>query len=230
MDPPESSSRWSRSTLAVAEAALSGIAPTVENIENTTGLSRNATATGLARLERLGLLERPEASRGPRSGRRIVNPGALLDSYAAAAAEQRSKQSTLHAHRLWIGDPVGTLRTEIAPALSDSNHRWAVTGAAASLLIAPYLTEVTTLDLYVDPDLMADPARLALRLGARIVERGHVIEVRELPTLMSARGPVIDGIQVALPVRVYADLLTAGGRWAEAAQHLREGFHAGTAA
>jgi hypothetical protein len=125
---------------------------------------------------------------------------------------------------------VSTLRTEIAPALSDSNHRWAVTGAAASLLLAPYLTEVTTLDLYVDADLMTDPARLALRIGARVVDRGHVIEVRELPTSMSARGPVVDGIQVALPVRVYADLLAAGGRLAEAAQHLREGFHAGTAA
>lgn len=226
----DGSSRWSRSTLAVAEAALSGIVPTVKSIESTTGLSRNATATGLARLERLGLLERPEASRGPRSGRRIVDPDALLDSYSAAAAEQRSKQPTLRAHRLWIGDPMATLGTELAPALSDSNHRWAVTGAAASLLIAPYLTEVTTLDLYVDADLMADPTRLAMQLGARIVDRGHVIEVRELPTLMSARGPVIDDIKVALPVRVYADLLAAGGRSAEAAQHLREGFHAGTAA
>ena len=129
-----------------------------------------------------------------------------------------------------MGDPVGTLRTEIAPALSGSNHRWAVTGAAASQLIAPYLTDVTTLDLYVDADLMADPARLASRLGARIVERGHVIEVRELPTLMSAKGPRVDSIQVALPVRVYADLLAGGGRWAEAAQHLREEFDAGTAA
>ena len=226
----KASSRWSRSTLAVAEAALSGIAPTVNNIEISTGLSRNATASGLARLERLGLLERQEASRGPKSGRRVVDPRALLDSYSAAAAEHRSKQSTLRAHRLWVGDPVTTLRTEIAPALSDSNHRWSVTGAAASVLLAPYLTEVTTLDLYVDADLMADPARLALRIGARIVDRGHVIEVRELPTSISALGPVVDGIQVAPPVRVYADLFAAGGRWAEAAEHLLEGFHAGTAA
>ena len=77
---PERSARWSRSTLAVAEAALSGITPTVEKIETATGLSRNATAKGLARLERLGFLERPEASRGPRSGRRIVDAGMLLDS------------------------------------------------------------------------------------------------------------------------------------------------------
>ncbi|NNN20784.1 MAG: hypothetical protein HKL80_02115 [Acidimicrobiales bacterium] len=55
---PEVSNRWSRSMLAVAEAVLSGITPTVESIETTTGLSRNATATGLSRLENLGLLKR----------------------------------------------------------------------------------------------------------------------------------------------------------------------------
>jgi hypothetical protein len=47
---------------------------------------------------------------------------------------------------------------------------------------------------------------------------------------MSAKGPIIDGVQVALPVRVYADLRAAGGRSAEAAQHLRETIDAGTAA
>lgn len=227
---PEVSGRWSRSMLAVAEAALSGITPTVENIEKTTGLSRNATATGLARLEKLGLLERLQASRGPRSGRRIVDPDALLDSYATAAAEQRSKKQTLLVHRLWNVDPMRTLRKEIAPALSDSKHSWAVTGVAASMLIAPYLTDVTTLDLYVDAELMSNPERLASSFGARIVERGHVIEVRETPTVISAKGPVVDDIHVALPVRVYADLLSAGGRRAEAAQHLREGLDTGAIA
>ena len=47
---------------------------------------------------------------------------------------------------------------------------------------------------------------------------------------MSAKGPVIDGVQVALPVRVYADLTAAGGRSAEAAHHLRETLHVGTTA
>lgn len=222
--------RWSGSTLAVAEAVISGITPTVERIETATSMSRNATATGLARLERLGYLDRPEASRGPRSGRRVVDSESLLDGYAAAAAEQRSKQPLVRAHRLWVGDPMRTLRSEIAPALSGSKHRWAVTGVAAAQLIAPYLTEVTTLDLYVDADLMANPGHLATRLGARIVDRGHVIEVRELPTVMTERGPFVDGVRVALPARVYADLRAAGGRWAEAAAHLREEFRAGTAA
>jgi len=223
----EPSVRWSRSTLAAAEAALSGVASTVESIERATGLSRNASATALHRLERLGLLARPQAQRGPLSARRIVDTDAFLDAYASAAAEHRSKQARLLVHRLWNGDAVETLRSEIAPALTIPEHSWAVTGAAASLLLSPYLSDVTTLDLYVDADLISDKTALASRLGGRIVERGHVIEVRELPTSMSAKGPFLDGVQVALPVRVYADLLAAGGRSAEAAHHLRETIDVG---
>jgi len=222
--------KWSRSTLAVAEAALSGVTPTVESIEEATGLSRHATAIGLAQLERLGLLARPTARRGPKSGRQIVDYADFLDNYSKVAIERRSRQKVLRFHRLWEGNAVATLRTEIAPALSTLEHHWAVTGTAASQLIAPYLSDVTTLDLYVDPELMSNTQELELRLGARIVQRGQVIEVRELPTLMSEKGPVLDSISVALPVRVYADLLGIGGRSAEAAQHLREELHVGPAA
>jgi hypothetical protein len=222
--------RWTRSTLAVAEAALSGITPTVEGIEQATGLSRHATADALSRLEDLGFLERPRALRGSQSARRIINISALLDAYAKAAAEQRQKQSPVLVHRLWNGDPLKTLALGIGPALTSANARWAVTGAAASVLLAPYLTDVTILELYVDAETMSDRTRLASLLDGRIVEKGHRIEIREVPTPMSVKGPVIDDMQVALPVRVYADLRAAGGRWAEAGQHLRETLDVGTAA
>jgi len=225
----EHSDRWSRSTLAAAEAALSGVAPTVESIEQATGLSRHATATALARLERLGLLERPKAQRGPASGRKIVDANALLEAYAAAAGEQHLKQSVVLVHRLWK-DPLDTLRREIAPTLSSEKALWTVTGVAASVLLAPYLSDVTTLELYVDAELMSNPSDLASRLGGRIVDKGQRIEIRQLPTAMSAQGPLIDGVRVALPVRVYADLVAAGGRSAEAAHHLRESLNVGTAA
>jgi len=63
---------------------------------------------------------------------------------------------------------------------------------------------------------------LADVLGGRVVDRGQLIEVRSLPTSMSAKGPVVSGIHLALPARVYADLKAVGGRSAEAAHHLRE--------
>lgn len=220
--PTSSSTRWSPSTLAVAEAALTGTIPTVENIEKVTGLSRNATATALRKLEQLAYLRRSQALRGPMSGRRVADTEALLAAYVEAATEQRTKAPTLLVHRLWVGDAIATLRTEIAPALNATKGSWAVTGTAASILLAPYLSDVTTLDLYVEPELFADKARLVSRLGGRIVERGQVVEVRPLPTTMDAEGPIVDGIRVALPVRVYADLLASGGRAAEAGQHLEE--------
>lgn len=226
----EPSMRWTRSTLAVAEAALSGIPPRVEAVEQATGLSRHATASALSRLEDLGFLERPYALRGPQSARRIVNINAFLDTYVKAAAEQRQKQSPVLVHRLWKGDPLETLALEIGPALTRANADWAVTGAAASILLAPYLTDVTILELYIDAETLSDRARLPSLLKGRIVEKGHRIEVREIPTPMTVWGPVIDGMHVALPVRVYADLWAAGGRFAEAGQHLREVLDVGTAA
>jgi len=225
-----SGARWLKSTLAVAEAVLSGVVPTVERVEQATELSRNATAKALDSLERLGFLNRPEAVRGPKSGRRLVDADGLLDAYAKAAADQRIKQRRLLLHRLWVSDAISTLRTEIAPSLGGRGNRWAVTGPAASLLLAPYLSDVTTIDLYVDADLISDGPALATMLGGRLVDTGHVIEIRELPTKMSGRGPLVEGVRVALPVRVYADLLAAGGRSGEAANHLRETLNVGTAA
>lgn len=226
----EAPARWTGSMLAVAEAALSGITPTVHGIEHATGLSRHATADALSRLERLGFLERPGALRGPRSGRQTVDVSSLLDAYANAAAEQRRKQVPVLVHRLLNGDLLEALASKMGPALTGTGACWAVTGAAASVLLAPYLTDVTVLELYVDAETMSDRTQLAILLEGRIVEKGHRIEIREIPTSMTVRGPVIDGIQVALPVRVYADLRASGGRRAEAGQLLRERLDAGSAA
>jgi hypothetical protein len=225
--PIKPSARWSRSVLTTAEAILSGTPPTVNQIEQVTGLSRHATATSLVRLEQVGHLERSQARRGPASNRTVVNADDFLASYVAAAADRRSKQAVLRVHRLWTGGPFDTLRSEIGPVLNASGYEWAATGTTASLLLAPYLSESATLDLYVDPELLVDAGALATRLGGRIVESGHVIEVREFPTPMSPRGPVIDGVHLALPIRVYADLRAEGGRAAEAASHLREVLNVG---
>jgi hypothetical protein len=68
--------------------------------------------------------------------------------------------------------PIQALRSEIAGALNLEGIGWAVYCPAASTLLAPYLTEVTTLDLYVDDAACANAERLAAVLGARRVDRG----------------------------------------------------------
>lgn len=218
---------WTRTMIAAAEAILAGVRPTVEAVEAATGISRGASANALARMEKLGLLHRPQGARGRSSARSVVDLDSFIDGYAAAAATLRRSQRIVRFHRLWK-DPLEAFETEIGPALNHTSQSWAVTGAAASILLAPYLSDVTVVELYVDDDLFANPNHLADVLGGRVVDRGGLIEVRALPTPMSAKGPIVSGVHVALPARVYADLMAGGGRSSEAAHHLRETIGVGS--
>ena len=228
-DPPRPlpADGWSRSSIAVAEAVLSGIDPRVDAIEAATGLSRGATAKALSMLERSGFLHR-DTNRGPGSARRLHNAEGLLDDYANSVTALDAKSPPLLLHRVWR-DPLDALVTELAPALDGLDATWAATGAAAAALMAPYLSSLTVVELYVDAATISQRAKLADGLKARSVERGHRIELRTLPNRITATtGPVIDGVRCAPPARVYADLRAKGGRSAEAAQHLREVLHVGT--
>ena len=211
---------WNQSMLTVAEAILAGVNPTVEAVQAETGLSRGASANALTRFEARGRLARPGPKRGPGSRRQIQDIENFIDDYVIAAADFRRRQRVRKLHRL-MADPLYVLRDEMGPVLRSMGAKWALTGAAASMLLAPYLTDFTVLELYVDGDHFEGPD-LPRYLESREVSKGHVIEVRQLPTPMSVRGPEIDRVQVALPARVYADLNAAGGRLAEAGQHLRE--------
>ena len=174
----------------------------------------------------MGLLHRSQGTRGKGSARSVVDRDSFIDGYAAAAAILRLRQRVIRIHRLWK-DPLEAFESEIGPALDHHSQSWAVTRVAASILLAPYLSDVTVVELYVDDDLFANPDLLAQVLGGRVVERGQLIEVRALPTSMSVKGPVVSGIHLALPARVYADLMAVGGRSAEAAHHLRETIDVG---
>lgn len=215
-----SRNNWTKATVSAAEAALSGVTPAVKRIEHATGLSRGAASNALARLENLGLLDRPDA-RGPTPARRIADRDGLLDQYAAAAAAAQAREMSVLIHKL-THDPLADLEAAVAPALNKAGVDWAVTGAAASTLIAPYLSEVTIVELYVQGPLAGDPAGIAKLMKGRVVDKGHRYVVRRAPTRLATEGPVVGQVRVALPVRVYADLLAVGGRYAEAAQHLKE--------
>jgi hypothetical protein len=106
--------------------------------------------------------------------------------------------------------------------LNHATKARAITGAAPSTLLAPHLTDFSVLELLVDDEMFADVRVLAEAIGGTVVDRGHVVEVRALPTPISAQGPVIHGLHVALPARVDADLLAAGDRFVDAAYHRKE--------
>jgi len=223
---PQPSAGWSRSSIAVSEAILEGAEPTVDVIQTVTGLSRGATANALSMLEQKGFLHRA-ARRGPGSARHLGDADALLDEYANAVAAANAKDPPILFHRLWR-DTLDALVDELAPALIGLGAGWSTTGSAAAALLAPYLSSVPVIELYVDANTLSNRAAFYDALKLREVDSGHRIHVRPLPNRVTALGPVVDGVRCAPLARVYADLAAQGGRRAEAAQHLREVRHVGT--
>ena len=87
---------------------------------------------------------------GPGSARCVADAPALLESYAGTVAALNAKVPVVLVHRLW-SDPIAALINEIALALDRTGTRWAVTGGAASSLLAPYLSTVSIVELYGAP-------------------------------------------------------------------------------
>jgi len=213
--------RWTPSVVGTTEALLLGVRPTVAEVERSTGLSAGAATKALSTLTALGLLH-AGAARGRGSAREIVDRNALLQAYAAAA---RSALRALALRVGVVGDLVGDLVDELARLgrrWDVNGIGWAATGAAAASVLAPYLTEVSALDVFVDAPTPATLDAVAERSGLKPIEGGRLV-LRPFPTPVTQRlcGPVA-GIRVAPWPRVYADLRESGVRGEEAAEHLLE--------
>ncbi len=101
---------------------------------------------------------------------------------------------------------------------------WAATGTVAAHVIAPYLTWVSSGDVYVGADTIAGLEAAATRVDLRPIEGGR-LTLRPFPTVTArSLADVKEGLRVAPWPRVYADLRGVGVRGEEAAEHLREVF------
>ena len=208
--------RWTPSVLAVAEALLCGGRATVDTMRSMTGLSAGSATNGLRVLTGLGLLS-AAARRGRGSGREVPDPERLLDAYAAMAV---MPSATLAVGVTWR-DPVAGL-AEVGRRWDGAGIPWAATGAVAAAVLAPYLTNVMTGEVYVDRKTVAGLEAAATNAGLRPIEGGR-LTLRPFPTvtaklLAEAKG----GLLIAPWPRVYADLRGVGVRGEEAAEHLRE--------
>lgn len=209
--------RWTPSVIGTAEALLVGTRPTVAEVERETGLSAGAATKALATLTTFGLLE-ANAPRGRGSAREIVDRRAILAAYAdAAGAATRS----LYLRVGIIGDLAHEL-AELGRRWDAEDVAWAATGIAAAAVLAPYLTEVSGLEVFVDAPTPATLDALADRAGLRSIDGGRLV-LRPFPTPVTKRlsAPVGD-VRVAPWPRVYVDLRASGVRGEEAAEHLVE--------
>jgi DNA-binding transcriptional ArsR family regulator len=212
---------WTPSVLGVAEAILCGTTPTVAATAQVTGHSQSSAAHALSVLTEMGLLD-AEARRGQRSGRRVVDAARLLDQYAQAA-DRLAAGAQLQCGVAWR-DPLASLE-RIGKRWDRAGTEWAVTGAVAAAVLAPYLTDLGGGEVYVEatgqPGLLAT-ARLA---DIEPMDGGRLL-LRPFPTATSRRlATRHDRLRVAPWPRVYADLRHVGVRGEEAAEHLREVMH-----
>ena len=215
---PRKPPRWTPAVLAVAEALLCGGRATVGAMQEMTMLSAGSATNALRTLTDLELLD-AEARRGPNAARRIPDPDRLLDAYANAAVEMKPTISLVVGMN-WR-DPVAGLGG-IGQRWDDAGIPWAATAAMAASVLAPYLTTVTTAEVYVDRKTIAGLEAAAARADLQPIEGGRLI-LRPFPTVtVRSLAEMTGGLCVAPWPRVFADLRVVGVRGEEAAEHLRE--------
>ena len=179
--------------VAVAEVLLCGVKGTVAATEAATGLSSGSCTNALRTLTDLGLLE-AKAGRGRGSGRHLADPEGLLSAYASAV-EAAPDPISLQIGVTWR-DPVAGL-VSTGRKWDKANVPWASSGAAAASVIAPYLTTVTSTEVYVDTDTIVGLEAVAADADLRPIEGGR-LTLRPFPTIAVRRlAEELDGLRVA---------------------------------
>lgn len=188
----------------------------VTELADAAGVAAGTAQNALRRLDQLGFLETRGA--GPGKRRRLAAPADLLDEWATAAGSERRVLTTTFV----AGQgPVG-LAKEVSRRLGSAGIAHAVTGGCAALLIAPHATGARKCEVWVDPTASAPLVLDAL--GAEEVPKGaNVVVLRARTTSPLLGAQTMDGIMIANPFRVYADLLVDPQRGEEQAKFLREG-------
>ena len=211
--------RWTRSVLAVAEALLVGCRPTVADTAAATGLATGSCTSALRFLTSRGLLT-ADAPRGRHSARRLTDRDKLVEAYAAAAEEAAGDTITLSVG-ITSRDPVDGM-VEAGCLWERANLSWAATGLAAAAVMAPLVTNVTSVEAYVDAYTPAGLEAVAGAAGLRPIDGGR-LTLSSFPTVAAKHlASTVNGLRVAPWPRVFVDIRRVGVRGEEAAEHLRE--------
>lgn len=185
-------------------------------------LAEQAKTSGFTVSQTLGELERREWVKtdggGRTARRRLEQPGALLDAWAAAWKERPEARSR------WFAFSVNprVLPDSIAEKLHAANEaNWCITGAVAGNALAPLLTSVDVVDLIVAP---GQAQSVADAVGAKPAEKGAnlVIVERSGASDLFRRSMPPHPAPLASPFIVYLDLIRDDrGRNKELASELR---------
>lgn len=153
---------------------------------------------------------------GPQRIRRVANATALLDLWAEETAAERPHRTSAH---VVARTPQARMRS-VAANLATANIPYAMTGAAAASELAPLVTAIPTLEVWLPAHLLAADVLAAAR--AEPVTEGQnliILQIKGDAPLAFGHG---DGnVMLANVFRVYADLRRDPRRGREQADNLR---------
>ncbi|MDA8379931.1 MAG: hypothetical protein M0020_03745 [Actinomycetota bacterium] len=179
------------------------------------GVSDGLVHRVVARLEAEGLVASEGA--GPGRVRRVTNPTALLDLWAEENVDRGVERTT--AFRL--ARTPKELVAAVAERLGKADITYAVTRAAAAMALAPFITSVPTVDVWIDS--AATPKAVAKALDAELVETGANLVLTQTPgDVPLALRREHEGTWLVNPMRLYYDLRKDPRRGREQADRLRQ--------
>jgi hypothetical protein len=212
--------RWSASSRSIGELLLARPRPRirVSELAQESGWSPAQVTTVLTGFDRAGWTRKQGSQRGPKGWRLLVEPDGLLSAWSAAIEEAPRRQRL--GHRA-TRDAMALLHDALAPAL-DENTTWALSGWAAGELVAPFMTAVPSLHIYVAQEQFAGPLTEAMEEAeVREVEEGaRIVFWAADPRVLALRTRDRAFPVVSFP-RLYADLTALGGRGHDAADHIK---------
>lgn len=220
--PPEQarSLHWSPSAISVAEAILARPQQPIRTTEvaDITNWSVPRVSKILASFDKPGWTERGGGERGPTAFRRLRDPKALLDAWSAHIAHEHRPSRQAHTTTRDIHEVSLKLR-----AAFDGAVKWMVSGWVALDHLAPFMTTVPTLQLYIGSADFGDPLDEVLaHAGVIPVAEGGRIEIWPAEPHALRLKQRHGNWTLASNPRVYADLMRLGGRGQEAADHLKD--------
>lgn len=184
------------------------------------GVSTALVSRTLAEFDALEWTVKSGAERGATAVRHLVDPTAMLSSWARWHSHRRAE--TLLAHALFQ-DPLAFVRERIAPVLPVG--LWAITGWLALEQRAPFVTSIPRVTIYLDPEVVSGSEvlpDLLKRAELREVDRGARVAVVTSDRYATRTAPRGHVLPLVSDIRLYGDLLREGVRGPDAAEHLRE--------
>jgi hypothetical protein len=187
---------------------------TVQDLAARAGIAAGFAHRVLTRLETEGVVTAEGA--GPRRVRRVTNPTALLDLWAE---EQRDRPERVNGYLL--AQTPRQLVERLGANLGRANIDYALTGAAAASLVAPFVTALPVAEVWVAATAAPDELHRAAQTSP-VAEGQNVVFLQAKDDAPLAFREETNNVRIANRFRLYADLQREPRRGREQADHLRE--------